>query len=119
MGADMTIVEATARLEAMCAADYDPALTDADIARILAMAARPDEYDLAPTDDGWTPTYDMPYAAAEAWRWKAARVAERVGFNLDGGTVHRQHLFTHCMEMARFYSRGIAGTVEVGADTDD
>ena len=114
-----TLIEATARLTEMCAADYDPTLSAADLTRLLAMAARPDEYDLAPTDDGWTPTYDLSYAATEGWRWKAGRVAERVGFNLDGGTVHRQHLFTHCMEMSKFYSRGIVGVTQVGADIDE
>ena len=115
----MTLEEATVRLEAMTAADVDPTLTDAEITRLLAMAARPDEYDLEPPDTGWTPTYDLATAAAQGWRWKAGKVTERVGFNVDGAAVNRHQMFQHCMAMASAYARGIVGTAQVGADLDE
>jgi hypothetical protein len=100
----------------MTASGTDPTLTAAEITRLLAIAARVDTDDLAPGDDGWTGTWDLRFAAAEGWRWKAGKVSERVGMNVDGDAVQRQHLYKHCMDMAKGYATGVVGTIQVGED---
>lgn len=51
----------------------------------------------------WLPTYALTWAAAEGWRWQAAKVAERYKFQADGGTFVRDQVFTHCLKMVNEY----------------
>ena len=112
----MTLAEATARLERMTASTVDPTLTDDEITDLLTAAARVDTDGLAPTDDDWTGTWDLNFAAAEGWRWKAGKVAERFAANLDGANLARQQIFEHCLAMATNYSRRVVGTFTIAGD---
>lgn len=69
--------------------------------------------------DNWVNTYDFDAAAAEGWRWKAAKVADNVNFSADGLTMSASQLFDHCMEQARFYaSKGGIRSVSMGGSYD-
>jgi len=115
----MTPETARFRLQRMAASDTDPTLSDAELEEILAAAARPDVDGLLPTDTGWTGTWDLAFAAAEGWRWKAGKVSERFAVNLDGAGLQRQQLFEHCLEMAARYARRIVGTAQIGHYPED
>lgn len=91
---------ARARLERMVAADTSPTLTAGDIDALLALAARPDADGLLVTDEDWTPTYDLESAAAEGWRWKAAKVAADPDFSADGVSVSASKVAETCLAMA-------------------
>lgn len=100
---------AEVRLGAMLQADLDPALTEDEVAALLVMARRPDALHRDPDDEEWTPTWHLAGAAAEGWRWKAAKAAHRVDAGADGGNVARSQLIEHCLLMARRY--GAAGGI--------
>lgn len=116
--------EATARsrLESMVAHDSVPTLDATQITELLDLARRPDADGLAPTDTGWTETWDLNAAAAEGWRWKAAKVAGYFTFGTDGQTFNRSDMAKACQDMARTYRDRVVGsipTVAVGEwDTD-
>jgi len=51
----------------------------------------------------WLPTYDLNSAAAEGWRWKAAKLADRYAFGRDGARFDRQQAFEHALKMVDYY----------------
>jgi hypothetical protein len=75
---------ARARLERMVQAAAHPRLDDAEIAELLELGARPDLEGVYPSAAGWAGAWDLHYAAAEGWRWKAAKVAGEEQFTADG-----------------------------------
>lgn len=119
----MTEQEARDRLERMVAHDDEPPLSTDEIDDLLALARRADSLGAAPSDDGWSPTYDLNYAAAEGWRWKAGKVAGRYSAQVDGATFQRQQLFAHCLRMAEQYALRLVGSAPIGQasgeDLDD
>lgn len=105
--------QARLRLERMVAADVEPTLSNTDIDDLLDVARRADSEGRAPSDEDWEPTFDLDAAAAEGWRTKAGRVAPRFGVTLDGGTLHRQQIYVHCMSQATLYAKKVVGTLGV------
>jgi hypothetical protein len=75
------------------AADQAPKLTDDDIDALVAFCQRPDG------------TYNVNKAAAEGWRWKAARAAGGFSFAADGTSVDKTMIMQHCLDMAHTYER--------------
>lgn len=69
---------------------------------IEAWAVR-DADGLKPTDTGWTPTYDLPAAAADVWEEKGAAAVGNFDFSADGGSFSRNQVHQQCMQMARHY----------------
>lgn len=51
----------------------------------------------------WQPTYDLNFAAAEGWRWKAGKTTDHVTFGTQGDNYNAEQLHTHCMDMAKYY----------------
>ena len=49
-------------------------------------------------------TYDLPAAAADVWRQKAAHFSEHVSFSADGMSINRQQLISNCLMMADKYA---------------
>lgn len=78
----------------MVAKDNTPTLSDQDVDDLVAIAARPDG------------TYDLNRAAAEGWRWKAAKVAGYFNITIDGGGINRGDLLEHCTKMVELYTKG-------------
>jgi hypothetical protein len=85
--------DAAAALNRMCAADQTPALAADDLAALVAIAN---------VGGG---VYDLRRAAAEGWRWKAAKVAGAFNLSIDGGAINRGDLLGHCQQMVKMYSR--------------
>lgn len=109
----MTEAEALERLESMVAYDAEPALTEAQLDDLLLMSKREDTEGRAPTHEEWEPTFDLDAAAAEGWRWKAGKAVPRFGVSIDGDTLHRQHIYLHCLRQAEHYAKKIVGTLGV------
>lgn len=65
----------------------------------------------------YTATYDLKAAAAEGWRWKAAKVVSEYNVATGGGTsFQRAQKYEHCMAMARSFQSGGIGTVQLTHD---
>ena len=118
---------ARARLERMVAAGSQPALSAGDLDDLRVIATRPDADGLVEGDDGWVPTFDLNAAAAEGWRWKAAKAAELVNFSADGASVSMAQLRDACVSQAEAYEGkadggpggGGIGTMTVGSGASD
>lgn len=95
----------------MTAASAEPALAEEELTQLLADFSRPDAEGRPPTDLNWVPTYDLNAAAAEGWRWKAARATELTAVDLDGTKLSAEQIFEHCERMIGVYSRKVGGTV--------
>lgn len=104
---------ARARLANMVAANEEPTLDAVQINDLLALASVPDANGVAAADPGWTPTYDLNCAAAEGWRWKAAKAASSYAFTLDGDSTERSFLMIRCEHMADRYSKLIMSSIPV------
>lgn len=102
------------RLKRMLAWDKEPPLTEAEIDDLLLIFQRTDKNGLAADDENWIPTYNLSKAAAEGWRWKAAKASELISVDLDGERMSSQMVFEHCQEMVRTYSRKTNSTISVG-----
>lgn len=100
--------EATARvrLERMVASDQIPALTGTEVDDLIELAKRPDSDGVAINDPDWTPTWDLGAAAAEGWRWKAAKVAGHFDFGADGSNLSKSQVMDHCLRMAEVFATG-------------
>lgn len=107
--------EATARrhLERMTAADVEPTLSEEEITDLLELSKRADSEDRAPSDDDWVETFDLDAGAAEGWRTKAGKAAPRFGVSLDGDSLQRQQIYSHCMTQAAAYAHKVAGSLGV------
>lgn len=63
----------------------------------------------------WAPTWDLNAAAAEGWRWKAAKVAGRHDFATDGQTFAAGDLQAHCLEQAAVFGGRAPGSTSTTA----
>lgn len=109
----MTPETAQARIEVMTAWDSEPTLSSTEVSMLLELAQRADVDGFAPSHDDWTPTYDLNAAAAEGWRWKAAKVAGKFDVSTDGQAVSRSQMVAHCQQMADQYRRKIVQQIPV------
>ena len=114
----MTPEQAAERLARMTAASTAPELTDDDLAALLADAAREDARGNGPTVDGWEPTYDFNWAAAEGWRMKAGAAAALYAVTADGAGFQRNQVFEHCERMAAHYAARVTSDALADRDRD-
>lgn len=103
--------EASEKLQRMVAADAEPKLASGDIVILLEMFATKDAAGRGPSDEDWIPTYKLRAAAAEGWRWKAAKASELISSDLDGDRMSANQLFEHCQRMIRSYAS--AGSAQI------
>ena len=96
---------ARVRLEAMTAASVEPTLTEDELDQLLDMARRPDVFGALPSDTDWEPTWNLDYAAAVGWHWKAGKVTANFDFSTDGQSFQRSQVWQHCDAMRRYYAR--------------
>lgn len=89
------------QLSVKCAATSAPQLTDEDLDRLVSYARRPNG------------TYAINRAAAEGWRWKAAKAASGFSFSADGTSVNKTMLMDHCLLMAKSFTASQVRTVQV------
>jgi len=109
----VTESEAQAKLILMVLAEDDPALSDEQIKDLVELARRPDASGLTALDGGWTPTWDLNFAAAEGWRRKAGIAAARFNFSEDGQNFQRAQIYAHCIAQAEAYASKGMGSIPV------
>lgn len=102
-GAQISTSTAITRLRTMVAATHPPALSPEVIADLIDQAARPDANGVRPSETGWTPTYDLPAAAAKGWRVKQALAASDTTVSMDGATYNRAEVTANAERMAKHY----------------
>ena len=73
------------------------------VGALVDQAARIDADGNLPSDDDWTPTYDLNSAAASVFEVKAALVVNKYDTNTDGQSLSRSQLLAHLMTMAKMY----------------
>lgn len=105
----MTPLVADRRLKNMTAWDCAPCLTQDDINMLLVACARADDDGNEPPDTGWKPTYDLDWAAREAWAWKAGYVADRFSMTVEGTVLTRAQVYDHCVRMYNLYDKKAVG----------
>lgn len=108
-----TLSAAATLLSHMTSADTEPLLSTTDLDDLLTLAAIPDSLGLSATAVGWTPTYDLNFAAAEGWRWKAGKAASSYAFTMDGESPERSFLMIRCEKMAASYSQKVITSVPI------
>jgi hypothetical protein len=59
----------------------------------------------------WAGRWDTNAAAAEGWRWKAAKAANRVTLSTDGQSFSRSDLIAHCNQTADMYAARVVESV--------
>lgn len=101
----------------MTAATTHPVLTPDEVADLLSMFAVADASGYAPSDIGWTPTYDLNRAAAEGWRWKAGKAAAEFDFSSEERSkFERSQVHAACMAQSHAYANRVVGSVRVVPD---
>jgi len=99
------------RISRMTASASEPNLENTELSDLLTTFSRPDRECRPPNDLNWTPTYDYNAAAAEGWRWKAAKASEMIAADLDGAKLSAEQLFEHCERMIGVYSKRVKASV--------
>jgi hypothetical protein len=107
---DMTPLE---KLKLITAWTDDPALSEDELEDVLAESALPDEAGKHREEEGWSPTYDISFAAREAWLIKAARAAALVEVDPPESGIVTSRVFDNCMRIARFYQARRARTATI------
>lgn len=112
----LTLLQATAQLRGMCAADVEPALSEDDITALLSRAAVADQEGNAPADEDWVPTYSLIMlnaSAAEGWRWKAGRITDRKTGNKGDDSFAPEQQRQHMLDLAADYQKRVQGSERV------
>jgi len=94
--------DAIDKLKQMTAWEASPTLTEDELNDLLGAAAVGDSLGRIPTDEAWTPTYDLNTAAAGGWLIKAGRAAATTDEPTAG--VVTSKVFDNCRAMARLYA---------------
>lgn len=69
------------------------------------------------TDGAWTPAYDLYFAAAEGWRWKAGKVSDAYDVSEDQQSLDRSQMVKSMLDLAAKYD-ALAGTSIYGGGVD-
>lgn len=114
----MDRADAKTRLGRMVAFDASPVLSDADLDALLDTYPLLDVTGYRSTDTAWEPVWDLNAAAAEGWRWKAAKVAGDFTFSADDASYSKGDVLAQCLEMEAKYASRVNGTSRVEGAQD-
>jgi len=91
------------RLRRMTAEPDNTVYEDADLEAIILRYPLLDADGRSPSDEDWTPTYDIHAAAADVWEEKAAQVAVDFDFAADGANFHRSQVHIQYLALVRYH----------------
>lgn len=111
----MDVAEARAELASLVEADSTPKLSIEDLDRLLNAARVVDEDGYAPVEDGWTPTWNLNYAAYHGWKRKLAKCGGFVDISTDGHNQRLSQVRDHCKEMVEQFRRQQVYSAELDA----
>lgn len=103
--------EALERITRMVAATYEPTLDVTELADLVDLARRPDADGNLPDATGWVPTWDLNYAAAEGWSWKAGKAAADFDYSDDAGSYSRSSVYDAAVEREKHYRSRAIGSL--------
>jgi hypothetical protein len=89
------------------------ALTDVQVRRIVAGAARSDAAGVGVGAEGWVPTYDFDAAMRDALRALSVKAARLTDYQQDGVTVKRADVRKAIEEARKLYMGGL-GSMRLG-----
>lgn len=101
------------RLKTIATWETEPVLTETEVEEVLDAAAVADNEGNSPSNDDWSPTYDINKAAAEAWLIKAARASALTEVDPPESGIVTSKVFDNCIVMARFYARRRVSTISI------
>jgi hypothetical protein len=94
----MDEADATAFISLRLQPDIDPVITAEELAQLLDVAATVDHEGFLPSEEDWTPTYDVTgcyRAIVEGYELKLAKSLGRYDFSTDGQSFRRSQLLDH------------------------
>jgi len=103
--------DAVDRVKVLSSYDGFPEVVTALVEAFVDDAARPDSEGRLPSDEDWSPTFDLNAAVATVFETKAALVANRYDTATDGQTLNRSQLVAHFTALGRMYRNRIASTL--------
>lgn len=101
------------KLKALTAWETEPVLTETEVEDILGNASVADSEGNEPSNDDWTPTYDINKAAAEAWLIKAARASALTEIDPPESGIVTSQIFENCMKMSREFKAKTTASVSI------
>lgn len=105
--------DALSLLSRKVAADSEPALSPEDLNDVLSQAKRADVYGRPPTDENWSPSWEIDWAAAEGWEMKAALAASKNQTITDGRGTASSYLYLNCVRMAEKFRERILSSAPI------
>jgi hypothetical protein len=116
----VTEAEVRGRIAVFCDVDSDPTLSSEDVDVLVSMAKRLDDNGINPSEETWTPTWNVNYAIAQGWLLKSSRLAPHYLFMSGGKMFSRNQYFDHCMKLYhKFMSRAGMMAQRLGPEVDD
>ena len=115
----MTALEARDRLAILAQAKANPTLCPSELDYCLLRARVCDPHGVPPSDPTWCPSWNINYAAREAWLLKAGKAANYHAVTIDGRTFAADQVFKQCRQMSEDFRRRIVGTVLYQTDLWD
>lgn len=101
------------KLKKLAAWDTEPELTETEVEELLDTAAVADEEGNSPSNDDWTPTYDLNKAAADAWLIKAGRASALTEIDPPGSGIVTSKVFENCIAMSRSFAARRSATLPI------
>jgi hypothetical protein len=111
MPTPISTTDAVDRVKLLTSFDAFPEVEGTVVEAFVVDAARPDADGLLPSDEDWTPTYDLNAACATVYELKAALVANRYDTSTDAQSLSRSQLIAQFRQMAKLYRDRIASTM--------
>ncbi len=105
--------EARTKIELLTMAASDPKLTSADVDQLVEFAKREDGQRLPPSDENWTPTWQLNASIALGWEMKAAKVSAAVDVQSGRQKISRNQMFANLMAMADRWRRRSAESIRL------
>jgi hypothetical protein len=91
----------------------EPVLTENEITQLVEFSKREDAQRLPPTDENWTPTWQINASIAMGWELKAAKVATAVDVQSGRQRISRNQMFANFMTMADKWKRRGAESIRL------
>jgi hypothetical protein len=77
--------------------------SDDEITAVIELSPVKDADGYKPTDDDWTPTYDLNKSASDLWLMQASKWSDEFDFNADGASYTRNQKYEHALTQSRYY----------------
>jgi hypothetical protein len=104
----MTKAELDAYVNLYLQPGVDPVLTPEELDVLFSGLLMADSTGKLPNEEGYIPTYDgtnLEVQIGKGWLAKASKASGDYQFSDNGLSLHRDQVYTHCIEMAEKYGQ--------------